>query len=61
MLTSDCTQTPLTDLLKIEHPIMLAGMSQAAGPDLVCAVSKYSVLAFSLLYYADCNVAALAA
>lgn len=30
--------TPLTSLLSIQHPIMLAGMDQVAGPKLAAAV-----------------------
>ncbi|SCV68608.1 BQ2448_729 [Microbotryum intermedium] len=33
-------QTPLTDLFKIKHPIMLAGMNVAAGPELAAAVTN---------------------
>ena len=32
-------KTTTTDLLKINHPIMLAGMNVAAGPKLAAAVS----------------------
>ncbi|KAF2842715.1 2-nitropropane dioxygenase [Patellaria atrata CBS 101060] len=32
--------TPITRLLKIQHPIMLAGMGQTSGADLVSAVSN---------------------
>jgi NAD(P)H-dependent flavin oxidoreductase YrpB (nitropropane dioxygenase family) len=32
--------TPLTKLLKIQHPVMLAGMGGAAGPLLAAAVSN---------------------
>jgi len=32
-------RTATTDLLKINHPIMLAGMNVAAGPKLAAAVS----------------------
>src|SRR5262245_14786 len=30
--------TPLTTLLGVQHPIMLAGMDQVAGPELAAAV-----------------------
>lgn len=33
-------RTPVTDLLKIKHPIMLAGMNVAAGPKLAAAVTN---------------------
>lgn len=33
-------RTPLCDLLGIEYPILSVGMGQAAGPDLVAAVSN---------------------
>jgi hypothetical protein len=33
--------TPLTRLLGIEKPILLAGMNVAAGPELAAAVSKW--------------------
>ena len=32
--------TPLTELFKIKHPVMLAGMAGAAGPELAAAVSN---------------------
>jgi len=32
--------TPLTALLNIQHPIMLAGMDQVAGPELAAAVTN---------------------
>ena len=33
-------RTPLTDLFGIDHPVLLAGMNQAAGPELAAAVSN---------------------
>ena len=33
-------RTKVTDLLKINHPIMLAGMNVAAGPKLAAAVTN---------------------
>lgn len=33
-------KTQVTDLLKIQHPVMLAGMSVAAGPKLAAAVTN---------------------
>lgn len=33
-------KTPLTELLGIQHPVILAGMNVAAGPDLAAAVSN---------------------
>jgi len=33
-------QTPITRLLGIKHPILLAGMNQAAGPSLAAAVTN---------------------
>ena len=33
-------RTPLTELFGIEHPVVLAGMNQAAGPELAAAVSN---------------------
>ncbi|KAL2266977.1 hypothetical protein VTJ83DRAFT_4254 [Remersonia thermophila] len=33
-------RTPLTDLFKINHPILLAGMNVAAGPKLAAAVTN---------------------
>ncbi|CDM27761.1 hypothetical protein DTO013E5_8800 [Penicillium roqueforti] len=33
-------RTPITDLLKINHPILLAGMNVAAGPKLAAAVTN---------------------
>jgi NAD(P)H-dependent flavin oxidoreductase YrpB (nitropropane dioxygenase family) len=32
--------TPLTALLEVPHPIMLAGMDQVAGPELAAAVAN---------------------
>lgn len=37
---SEKIRTPLTDLLKITHPVMLAGMNVAAGPELAAAVTN---------------------
>jgi NAD(P)H-dependent flavin oxidoreductase YrpB (nitropropane dioxygenase family) len=33
-------KTTLTDLLKIKHPVLLAGMNVAAGPKLAAAVTN---------------------
>ncbi|EJU03736.1 2-nitropropane dioxygenase [Dacryopinax primogenitus] len=33
-------QTPITELFKIQHPILLAGMNVAAGPELAAAVTN---------------------
>jgi len=33
-------RTTVTDLLKINHPVMLAGMNVAAGPKLAAAVTN---------------------
>ncbi|KAI0309217.1 hypothetical protein OF83DRAFT_1179890, partial [Amylostereum chailletii] len=33
-------QTPLTELFGIKHPILLAGMNVAAGPELAAAVTN---------------------
>lgn len=33
-------RTTVTDLLKIKHPVMLAGMNVAAGPKLAAAVTN---------------------
>lgn len=33
-------KTTVTDLLKIKHPVMLAGMNVAAGPKLAAAVTN---------------------
>jgi len=33
-------RTPITDLFKIKHPVLLAGMNVAAGPKLAAAVSN---------------------
>ncbi|KAG8895444.1 hypothetical protein FRB99_000601, partial [Tulasnella sp. 403] len=32
--------TPITELFKIQHPILLAGMNVAAGPELAAAVTN---------------------
>lgn len=39
-LTTEQLRTPLTDLLKIQHPVLLAGMNVAAGPRLAAAVTN---------------------
>lgn len=33
-------RTPVTDLLKVNHPVLLAGMNVAAGPKLAAAVTN---------------------
>jgi NAD(P)H-dependent flavin oxidoreductase YrpB (nitropropane dioxygenase family) len=33
-------RTPLTDAFKIDHPIVLAGMNVAAGPELAAAITN---------------------
>lgn len=33
-------KTTVTDMLKIKHPVLLAGMNVAAGPKLAAAVSN---------------------
>jgi NAD(P)H-dependent flavin oxidoreductase YrpB (nitropropane dioxygenase family) len=33
-------KTPITELFGIKHPIMLAGMNVAAGPELAAAVTN---------------------
>lgn len=38
--TTEVIRTPITDLLKINHPILLAGMNVAAGPKLAAAVTN---------------------
>ncbi|KAL4888804.1 2-nitropropane dioxygenase [Aspergillus ambiguus] len=40
MPSNQTIQTPITDLLGITHPIMLAGMGTAAGPSLAAAVTN---------------------
>ncbi|KAL2218069.1 putative oxidoreductase [Thermoascus aurantiacus ATCC 26904] len=40
MASPQLLRTPLTDLLKINHPILLAGMNVAAGPKLAAAVTN---------------------
>ena len=39
-MNSEQLRTTVTDLLKINHPIMLAGMNVAAGPKLAAAVTN---------------------
>ena len=39
-LLSEKLRTTVTDLLKISHPVMLAGMNVAAGPKLAAAVTN---------------------
>jgi len=33
-------RTPLTELFNIKHPVFLAGMNVAAGPELAAAVTN---------------------
>lgn len=37
---TEILRTPITDLLKINHPVLLAGMNVAAGPKLAAAVTN---------------------
>eukprot|EP01084_Bolivina_argentea_P216484 367777_1 len=37
---AETIRTPLTDLLGIKYPIVLAGMNQVSGPDLAAAVTN---------------------
>eukprot|EP00298_Acanthocystis_sp_HF-20_P023720 c3348_g1_i1.p1 GENE.c3348_g1_i1~~c3348_g1_i1.p1 ORF type:complete len:372 (+),score=175.71 c3348_g1_i1:41-1117(+) len=39
-MTTQTIRTPLTELFKIQHPILLAGMNVAAGPELAAAVTN---------------------
>lgn len=40
MAPTEVIRTPITDLLKINHPVLLAGMNVAAGPKLAAAVTN---------------------
>ena len=40
MAAPETFQTPITKLLGIKHPILLAGMNVAAGPELAAAVTN---------------------
>jgi NAD(P)H-dependent flavin oxidoreductase YrpB (nitropropane dioxygenase family) len=40
MASQQKIRTPITDLLKINHPVLLAGMNVAAGPKLAAAVTN---------------------
>ncbi|GLI78713.1 hypothetical protein PoHVEF18_007034 [Penicillium ochrochloron] len=40
MASPQVIRTPITDLLKINHPVLLAGMNVAAGPKLAAAVTN---------------------
>lgn len=40
MASPQVIRTPVTDLLKINHPVLLAGMNVAAGPKLAAAVTN---------------------
>lgn len=40
MRRTEQIRTPITDLFKIQHPILLAGMNVAAGPKLAAAVTN---------------------
>lgn len=50
-------QTPITKLLKIKYPILLAGMNVAAGPELAAAVTNAGGTFFLLL--ANCHLSLL--
>lgn len=39
-MTTETIKTPLTELFKIQRPIILAGMNVAAGPELAAAVTN---------------------
>lgn len=39
MSSTSPLSTPLTRLLGVQHPVMLAGMDQVAGPELAAAVT----------------------
>ena len=47
-------QTPITKLLGIKHPIILAGMNQASGPELAAAVSNAGGCARGACARGDC-------
>lgn len=40
VIPTEVIRTPITDLLKINHPVLLAGMNVAAGPKLAAAVTN---------------------
>jgi NAD(P)H-dependent flavin oxidoreductase YrpB (nitropropane dioxygenase family) len=40
MASKETIRTPLTKLLGIDYPIILAGMNKAAGPELAAVVSN---------------------
>lgn len=46
-MTKELIVTDLTKLLKIKHPVMLAGMNVAAGPELV----KINILIFDFCLF----------
>ena len=50
-------KTPLTDLLGIEHPVMLAGMNAVAHADLVAAVSLSTCVYLSAYAVLTCACA----
>lgn len=39
-ISKEKRRTPIADLFKIKHPILLAGMNVAAGPELAAAVTN---------------------
>ena len=43
-------KTPLTELLGIKHPVMLAGMNVAAGPELAAAGTFIATFIFIFLF-----------
>ncbi|KAK3267719.1 hypothetical protein CYMTET_23741 [Cymbomonas tetramitiformis] len=40
MASAQAIRTPVTDLFGIKHPVLLAGMNVAAGPELAAAVTN---------------------
>lgn len=40
IMSNETFHTPLTDLFGIKHPVILAGMNVAAGPELAAAVTN---------------------
>ena len=47
---SQTIETPLTQLLGVKYPIILAGMNKAAGPQLAAAVTNAGHILYLCLY-----------
>ena len=49
-MSTETISTSLTKFLGIQHPVLLAGMNVAAGPELAAAVSNAGACLFVPIY-----------